>query len=172
MPYRKENLKDYIINHGVNSSVDWSPGWSELQTEIDALHPLILLNMLTTSGHYIVATGYYDTQHTLISNDPYGNKNTTGYPSYDGTGAKYDWPGYNNGYQNLNTVHCFIYSQGTACISGPDISGHWTTANSPYELCGHVTVQQEDSLQIDPDVTINYNGYSLTVLGTLTWGTP
>jgi len=43
---------------------------------------------------------------------PLRSKNTRGYPSYDGAGARYDWPGYNNGYQNLVKVHCFIYARG------------------------------------------------------------
>ncbi len=108
----KGYMRDYIINHGLASSVDWSPSWTKLQTEVNNDDPFVVLNMLTTAGHYIVAIGYYTTQHTAIFNDPYGNKNTPGYPSYDGAGALYDWPGYNNGYQNLNTVHCFIYCRG------------------------------------------------------------
>lgn len=45
--------------------------------------------------------GIVDGKKTLIFNDPYGNKNTPGYPSYDGEGARYDWPGYNEGNVNL-----------------------------------------------------------------------
>ncbi len=109
----KGYMRDYIINHGLSSAVDWSPTWEKLQNEVNDDHPFVLLNSLTTSGHYIVTIGYYTAQHTAIFNDPYGNKNTPGYPNYDGAGAMYDWPGYNNGFQNLNTVHCFIYCRGT-----------------------------------------------------------
>jgi len=108
----KGYMRDYFINHGLGSSVDWSPTWNELKTEINADRPFVVLNSLTTSGHYITTVGYFDGQYTAIFNDPYGNKNTPGYPSYDGTGVYYDWPGYNNGYQNLKTVHCFIYARG------------------------------------------------------------
>ena len=59
--------------------------------------------MLTTSGHYIVTIGYFNSQYTAFFNDPYGNKNS-GYMNYNGHGVYYDWPGYNNGYSNLNTV--------------------------------------------------------------------
>lgn len=55
------------------------------------------------------------------------------------------------------------------CLSG-DVSGHWTTANSPYSFCGDVTVPPGSSLQIDPGVMINYNGYSFTVNGQFLWG--
>jgi PKD repeat protein len=60
--------------------------------------------MLTSSGHLIIAHGKVEGQHTLIFNDPYGDKNSYGYPSYDGKNVYYDWPGYNHGYENLNGV--------------------------------------------------------------------
>lgn len=113
-------MRQYILNHGKSSGtgVDWSPTWDELTAEIDSGSPFVLLNLLTTSGHYITAIGYYDNQYTAIFNDPYGNRNTPGYPSYDGAGAKYDWPGYNNGYSNLNVVACFIYCRDSVCNAG------------------------------------------------------
>ncbi len=55
-------------------------------------------------------------QYTLIFNDPYGNKNIS-YPDDLGAGAYYDWPGYNNGYQNLNTVYRYIYARGTVAAN-------------------------------------------------------
>lgn len=105
-------MRDYIINHGLSSAADYSPSWAKLQTEINNDDPFVVLNALTSSGHYIVAIGYYSTQHTAVFNDPYGDKNTPGYPSYDGAGVLYDWPGYNNGFENLNAVSCFIYCRG------------------------------------------------------------
>ena len=107
----KAHMATYFQKHGINSSVDWSPTWNELRAHIDANHPMVILTSLTSAGHYILGIGYFTSQHTVVVNDPYGNKNTPGYPSYDGAGAKYDWPGYNNGYKNLNTVHCLIYAQ-------------------------------------------------------------
>jgi len=108
----KGYMRDYIINHGLSSAVDWSPTWEKLQLEVNNDDPCVVLNSLTSAGHYITAIGYYTTQHTAVFNDPYGNKNTPGYPSYDGASVLYDWPGYNNGFENLNTVHCFIYCRG------------------------------------------------------------
>ncbi len=104
----KGHMAEYIQYHGRGSSVDWSPYWSEFQTEINNNHPFVVLTSLTSSGHYITARGYYWDQHSGVFNDPYGNKNS-GYMNYSGTLVGYDWPGYNNGYSNLNTVHCFIY---------------------------------------------------------------
>ena len=117
----KGHMAEWISYHGPSSSVDWSPTIAKARTEIDNGHPYVLLNSLTSSGHYICGVGYVENQHTLIFNDPYGNKNTPGYPSYDGIGVKYDWPGYNNGYQNLNTVWCYIYARA-------DISTDWAAS--------------------------------------------
>ena len=109
----KTYMRDYLVNHGLVSSVDWSPTFSELQTEVNNSTPFVLLNSLTTAGHYILTIGYVQGQYTAVFNDPYGNKNTAGYPDYYGAGVLYDWPGYNNGYANLNTVWCFIYCRGS-----------------------------------------------------------
>ncbi len=118
----KGYMRDYIIRHTLGSSVDWSPTWAELRTEVNNNNPFVLLNMLTSSGHYITTIGYFDNQHTAIFNDPYGNKNS-GYMNYSGTGVYYDWPGYNNGYSNLNTAECFIYCRGSI-TSAPVITAH------------------------------------------------
>lgn len=109
----KTHMAEYLSYHGPSSSVDWSPTFAKAQTEINNGYLFVVLNSLTTSGHYCTCIGYYTDQYSLIFNDPYGNKNTPGYPSYDGAGAVYDWPGYNYGNQNLTTVHCFIYARWT-----------------------------------------------------------
>ena len=113
-------MRQYILNHGKSSGtgVDWSPTWDELKTDIQDGSPFVVLTLLTTAGHYITAIGYYDNQYTAIFNDPYGDHNRPGYPNYYGAGAKYDWPGYNNGYSNLNVVGAFIYCRDSACNVG------------------------------------------------------
>ncbi|MCK4261338.1 MAG: C39 family peptidase [Halanaerobiales bacterium] len=108
----KGHMRDYIQYHGRGSSVDWSPTWTELQSDINNNHPFVVLTSLTSSGHYITCRGYMKNQHTAIFQDPYGDKNyqsSDGYPNYIGYWTRYDWPGYNNGYVNLSTVHCYIY---------------------------------------------------------------
>jgi len=109
----KTHMAEYISFHGPSSMVDWSPTYAKACTEIDNVHPYVLLNSLTTAGHYITGIGYVTGQYTLIFNDPYGDKNDGTYPNYNGTEVYYDWPGYNYGYENLNTVHCFIYARWT-----------------------------------------------------------
>jgi flagellar hook assembly protein FlgD len=104
----KGYMAQYVRQHGLGSSVDWAPSLAKAMVDVDHQYPFVLLNSLTTSGHYILVVGYVAEKHQLIVNDPYGNKNL-GYKNYKGKLAVYDWPGYYNGYSNLNTVHCYIY---------------------------------------------------------------
>ena len=104
----KGHMAEYATYHGLGSGVDWSPAWGELTAEIDSGHPVVLLTSLTSAGHYVLAVGYYTNQYSVVINDPYGNKNQ-GYMNYNGAYVTYDWPGYDYGNSNLNTLHCFIY---------------------------------------------------------------
>ena len=81
--------------------------------EVNANHPTVVLCDLTSAGHYVTIIGYVKNTHTLIFNDPYGNK-AVSYPGWSGAGAYFDWPGYNNGYPNLNTVYRFVYARSTS----------------------------------------------------------
>ncbi len=108
----KGNMASYARRHGLGSTVDWSPQRAEVMQEVNQKLPFVLLNSLTTSGHYISVIGYEKEATTVIVNDPWGDKNR-GYPNNYGQRAKYDWPGYNNGHRSLNTVHCFIYFRNT-----------------------------------------------------------
>ncbi len=104
----KEYMAEYARLHGVNSNVDWFPSRAKLQNEIRAKMPVVILNSLTSSGHYVAAVGYDQEATSVVCNDPWGNKNYA-YPSFLGAGAIYDWPGFNNGHAGLEIVHCFIY---------------------------------------------------------------
>ncbi len=99
----RSRMANYIIYHNMTSWTDDSPTWDEAIAEINAGYPYCICAMLTTAGHLVLAVGQVLNWHTLIFNDPYGNKNE-GYMNYNGKYARYDWPGYNNGYQNLSTV--------------------------------------------------------------------
>lgn len=106
------HMQEYFTYHGLdNVAVDWSPVWEEFQAQVASLYPTVFLSLITTSGHYTVGIGYVTGWHTAIFNDPYGDKNTYPYKDYYGEHVYYDWPGYNNGYENLNTMSCFIYAR-------------------------------------------------------------
>jgi len=117
----RTRMSTYITQHGATSSVDDSPSWSEFTTDIDTGYPVVFRTMLTEAGHYVTGTGYVSGYHTGIFNDPYGNKNS-GYMNYSGAGAYYDWPGYNNGYQNLTQVLSFIYCRHSAADLSASVS--------------------------------------------------
>ncbi len=100
-----DGMRNYQELHDMASgSYVWlgSATYEKAVAEIDAEYPQPICSWITASGHLTLVVGYVIGQHTLIFNDPWGNKNTPGYPSYDGKDAYYDWPGYNNGYQNLD----------------------------------------------------------------------
>jgi len=128
-------MAQYARQHGLDSSVDWTPSWDELTAEIDAGHPVVLLTSLTGPGHYVLAVGYDTNSHVVIVNDPYGNKNQ-GYMNYNGAGVEYDWPGYNFGHSNLNKVHCYIYFKGDvpgARSRGDVTPDEWMVMQCPYD---------------------------------------
>jgi hypothetical protein len=119
----KGHMAELISNHGLQSSVDWSPTVQKAIAEVDAGYPTVVLNSLTTAGHYIMLTGYSDRVGTFVYNDPYGDANRTPYGRDKAIRIKYDYPGYSNGYTNLNTAWCFIYMR-----KAPDI----TLSNSQF----------------------------------------
>ncbi len=108
----KGHMAEYFRYHGMTSSVDWSPTWGELQGEVNAGHPFVILTTITSSGHFKTIIGYATAQHTMVLNDPYGNK-ASGYMNYAGKRVFYDWPGYNNGFPSVNSVACFVTSRYT-----------------------------------------------------------
>ncbi|MGP8330608.1 MAG: C39 family peptidase [Methanosarcinaceae archaeon] len=112
----KGNMAKYVRQHGLGSSVDWSPSYAKAMDEVDQQFPFVLLNSLTNSGHYILVVGYDLARHSLVVNDPYGDKNQ-GYKNYRGKKAVYDWPGYHNGNSNLNIVHCYIHLRKAADLT-------------------------------------------------------
>lgn len=97
-------MYDYIQKHGITSVMSYSTTYEDVMGQVDSSYLMNICNLLTSAGHLTLAVGYVQGQHTVIFNDPYGNKNNGSWPNYSGTNSYYDWPGYNNGYQNLNTM--------------------------------------------------------------------
>ncbi len=122
----KGHMAELFINHGLQSGVDWSPSVQKAINEIDGGYPFVVLNSLTDAGHFIVLTGYADRVGTFIYNDPYGDRNRSSYLRDKAIRIKYDYPGYSNGYANLNTAWCFIYMR-----RAPDIT--YSKCNFSYD---------------------------------------
>jgi hypothetical protein len=107
-------MSQYMNNHQLASNQHWTTGcvWDSTVFEINHGWPQPICSMLTGAGHLTLAIGYVNgAQHTLIFNDPYGDKNL-GYMNYSGQNSYYDWPGDNNGYQNLNSVAWTVKADG------------------------------------------------------------
>ncbi|KAB2921214.1 MAG: T9SS type A sorting domain-containing protein [Bacteroidetes bacterium] len=120
-PYSR--MVNYYGQHGISATrADSSASFFSLVTnEVTNGHPYTLCNGLTTAGHIIVLNGIGAEAHTFISNDPYGNKNSGSYPSPNGKGVSYDWPGYNNGFRNLNRIYWGVSVRYTAPALGDTI---------------------------------------------------
>ncbi|MBI5219881.1 MAG: PKD domain-containing protein [Bacteroidia bacterium] len=106
-------MASYIQKHNLTSVHSTSTTFQNVTDEIDQGYPFPICNLLSTAGHLTLTIGYVVGQHTLIFNDPYGDKNHTSWPNWYGQDAYYDWPGYNNGYQNLNTMAWTVTSEGS-----------------------------------------------------------
>lgn len=95
-------MASYYDYSGLSASRLDSPSLDTVISEVDAGYPYTLCNLLTSVGHVIVINGVGSKYGTVVANDPYGDKNIGQWPNYSGKDVQYDWPGYNNGYQNLN----------------------------------------------------------------------
>ncbi len=96
-------MVSYYGYHGLTASELDAPSLDTVTSEVSTGHPYTLCNGLTEAGHIVVINGVGNQKGTVIVNDPYGNKNVA-YPSPNGKDVQYDWPGYNNGNQNLNNA--------------------------------------------------------------------
>ncbi len=106
-------MSPYVQHHNVTSVYNDTMTYAGIKAEINNNYPYSMCNTLSSDGHVTVAIGYVNAQHTFIFNDPYGNKNTGTWPNPTGQSSYYDWPAYNNGYQNLNTIDWMVTSEST-----------------------------------------------------------
>lgn len=106
-------MQQYISQHYITSVQEDADNYPKALAQINSGYPFPICNLLTTAGHLTLAVGYIVGQHTIIFNDPYGNKNNGSWPNWLGQNSYYDWPGYNNGNQNLNTVAWTVTAQGS-----------------------------------------------------------
>lgn len=96
-------MAGYYQKHGLSAKQTWNTLWSAVRDEIDKKKPFSICNFLSSAGHLTVAIGRVSSgQRTVIMNDPYGDRNSSSWPNYNGQAVKYDWPGYNHGHVSLN----------------------------------------------------------------------
>lgn len=163
-------MMNYLQAHYMGSNQYWTTSckYDSTIAEINNgyVHPLC--NYLTAAGHLTLCIGYVQGQHTLVFNDPYGNKNSPGYPSYDGDSVYYDWPGYNNGFENLGGSNSYIAWSTTARTSEP-VYNDTIIDNNYY---GHGFYMNNSTLSSHMryfrDFNSGYNGHTWYTLGMAT----
>ncbi|RKZ30048.1 hypothetical protein DRQ36_06810 [bacterium] len=101
-------MRQWLEQTLIPSGIDYDPTWTDLIAEIDAGYIIVTSStFLGSYGHITVIKGY-NPDHSYISNDPYGNANTSPWLGYDGADVTYDWMGYDNGHHDPE-VRGFIY---------------------------------------------------------------
>ena len=109
------SMDDFYKINGVTTAY-FQSSWSQFETETSLNYPYTICLKNNTNGHVVLgfrANGEVKPGSDVISykrgsfvcNDPYGDYNATYYPNWDGRYATYDWPGYNNGWANINTFY-------------------------------------------------------------------
>ncbi len=146
-------MVNYYNNHGIAASLKDNPSYEDALKEVNAGRPYTVCVGLTTVGHIVVAHGTATANHTLIFNDPYGNKNIS-YPSPNGKNVKYDWPGYNNGYQNLQTVYWTV-----AVNYVPNSSGDTLVDDLDFGKGFYMNNKAPASMYSWKDLNEGYNGH-------------
>jgi len=69
----------------------------------------------------------------------------------------------------INLIIVNINSYSATNISAGNVSGTWTSANSPYYINGNITVASGTTLVIQPGVSVEFtDAYSLTIIGKIT----
>ena len=99
-------MVDFLSQHTL-SSWQAAVSWTTFTGEIDAGYPVVASTNTIGHGHIQCFRGYaYN--HIIISNDPYGDANTSPWGQYNGEACFYDWPGYDNGLVELDVRQLFI----------------------------------------------------------------
>ncbi len=122
--------------------------------EIQAGRPFTMCVLLTSAGHVVIAHGLGAEEHTFVFNDPYGNKNQ-GYKNYYGKNVQYDWPGYNNGHQNLQEVAWCI-----ATSFNPFPPADSTVDDLQFEKGFHLSTSSPASMTLWKDTLAGVGGHS------------
>jgi Tol biopolymer transport system component len=113
---------DYMVTflnqHGVSSGYAGT-SYDTVIGEVNAGYPLVTSANVIGYGHILVTRGYLTSGgsaiHSFVVNDPYGNAGSGDWGNFDGEGIVYDWPGYDNGYLEIEVKQLF-YAHGSAPV--------------------------------------------------------
>ena len=129
-------MVDFCNQHDIDS---WQAGtsWGTLTAEIDAGYPMYASTSVLSYGHILVIRGY-DSDHTIVVNDPYGDAGTGNWGNFDGESALYDWPGYNNGHLTDFSIAQLFGAQGPLL---PDYDARYVAQHAPETMEAGETVE-------------------------------
>ncbi|MCX6150075.1 MAG: Ig-like domain-containing protein [Ignavibacteriales bacterium] len=166
-PY--SNTINYLRNHGItNTKRIENVYWSNVTDEINQGFPIIICTTSLTAAHIVLVIGKYGSAHTVVANDPYGDKNAGSYGQINnGEKALYDWSDANTGRYKITPVAWAITAR--------------YTPNATPEVLSFSPSSLTDSVKIYSSVVINFttqmnkptveNAFSIipNVTGTFTW---
>lgn len=147
-------MAGFYYNNGMSYSQTESTPHNVALAEIQAGRPFTMCVLLTSAGHVVIAHGVGAEEHTFVFNDPYGNKNQ-GYKNYNGKNVQYDWPGYNNGFQNLNEVAWCIATSFT-----PSSQADTLVDDLQLEKGFHMNTSSPASMTLWKDTSAGIEGHS------------
>jgi len=163
------NTVGFLKRHGItNTKKDESVGWSNVVGEINAGYPYIVCSTGLTSGHIVVIIGQYGTGHTVICNDPYGDKNAGSYGALrNGKNAIYDWSDANTGRVKVTPVVWAVTARFQPNIV-PEIHSY-SPASSADSVSGSEVISINFTQQMDSASTINAFKIEPAIDGKFVW---
>jgi hypothetical protein len=163
------NTVGFLKRHGItNTKRDESVGWSNVLNEINAGYPYIVCSTGLTSGHIVVIIGQYGSGHTVVCNDPYGDKNAGSYGALrNGKNAIYDWSDANTGRVKVTPVVWAVTARFQPNIV-PEILSY-SPASVSDSVSGSEVISINFTQQMDSASTINAFKIEPAVDGKFVW---
>ena len=122
-------MHNFYKNNGVTEAF-FENSWTAFDREVTNGYPYTICLKNSTNGHVVL--GFRTNSEvrnkqiqakkgSFICHDPYGDYNEANYPNWDGRYSTYDWPGYNNGWANINVFYwgCVARHKVTSSIISP-----------------------------------------------------
>ncbi|MDP4172889.1 MAG: Ig-like domain-containing protein [Bacteroidota bacterium] len=157
----------FHINRIFNTNRKDEPSWGDMAAEFNAGFPYIICSTGLTAGHIVLVLGQYGSGHTVVVNDPYGDKNVGSYGAINnGEKAIYDWSDGNTGRVQITPA-----AWGVAARYEPDaipsVLSHTTTGVDSLNL--NATISVNFSQKMDQTATQNAISITPSIKGTYTW---
>lgn len=122
-------MHNFYKNNGVTEAF-FENSWTAFDREVSNGYPYTICLKNSTNGHVVLGfrtnsevrnKQVQPRQGSFICHDPYGDYNEANYPNWDGRYSTYDWPGFNNGWANINVFYwgCVARHKVTSSIISP-----------------------------------------------------